>query len=141
MSARAVSALAEFEARQAAQSQPPPTDTLPVSQSSFVGRTRELAELSALLGSSRLITLIGPGGAGKTRLAIEAIHRHPPAKEVVFIPLERLRALESLVAAVAFALRVRDQRQVSNGKGKGAILCQWQLAVRKGRWRTSTSPR
>jgi predicted ATPase/DNA-binding NarL/FixJ family response regulator/DNA-binding XRE family transcriptional regulator len=113
MSARAVSALAEFEARQAAQSQPPPTDTLPVSQSSFVGRTRELAELSALLGSSRLITLIGPGGAGKTRLAIEAIHRHPPAKEVVFIPLERLRALESLVAAVAFALRVRDQRGVS----------------------------
>jgi predicted ATPase/DNA-binding CsgD family transcriptional regulator/DNA-binding XRE family transcriptional regulator len=132
MSARAARALAEFEARQPARPErspggpPPAAHGLPVAQSSFVGRERELGELSELLGRSRLITLIGPGGAGKTRLAIEAIRRRLPAEvvqppglaqtvqpgelaEVVFVPLEHLRALESLVAAVAFALRVRDQ--------------------------------
>jgi predicted ATPase/DNA-binding SARP family transcriptional activator len=39
---------------------------------SFVGRAAELAELSEAVGSSRLVTLIGPGGVGKTRLAVEA---------------------------------------------------------------------
>jgi predicted ATPase/DNA-binding SARP family transcriptional activator len=40
--------------------------------SSFVGRTGELRELSEAVRSSRLVTLIGPGGVGKTRLAVEA---------------------------------------------------------------------
>ncbi len=40
--------------------------------SSFVGRTAELQELSEAVRSSRLVTLIGPGGVGKTRLAVEA---------------------------------------------------------------------
>ena len=40
--------------------------------SSFVGRTAELQELSEAVRASRLVTLIGPGGVGKTRLAVEA---------------------------------------------------------------------
>jgi predicted ATPase len=44
---------------------------LPADASSFVGRDRELAELKALLDRSRLLTLAGPGGVGKTRLALE----------------------------------------------------------------------
>jgi predicted ATPase len=43
--------------------------------SSFVGRDVELEQLSAAVGSSRLVTLIGPGGVGKTRLATEAAAR------------------------------------------------------------------
>jgi predicted ATPase len=44
---------------------------LPADASSFVGRRHELAELTALLRRSRLLTLTGTGGAGKTRLALE----------------------------------------------------------------------
>ena len=41
-------------------------------QTSFIGRRRELAEIGQALGRTRLLTLTGPGGAGKTRLAYEA---------------------------------------------------------------------
>src|SRR5499426_1900778 len=45
---------------------------LPVQPTPFVGRERELAELLALLDVHRLVTLTGPGGSGKTRLALQA---------------------------------------------------------------------
>jgi predicted ATPase/class 3 adenylate cyclase len=44
---------------------------LPPQRTSFVGRDRELAEITKLLETARLLTLTGPGGTGKTRLAIE----------------------------------------------------------------------
>jgi len=47
------------------------TTNLPVQLTSFVGRERELAELEGFLSTSRLVTLIGPGGCGKTRLAMQ----------------------------------------------------------------------
>jgi predicted ATPase/DNA-binding SARP family transcriptional activator len=48
---------------------------LPHQLTSFVGRERELSELEGLLGHTRLLTLTGPGGAGKTRLALELAAR------------------------------------------------------------------
>jgi predicted ATPase/DNA-binding CsgD family transcriptional regulator len=53
----------------------PPRSSLPAPLDSFVGRQRDLAELETLLRRYRLVTLLGPGGAGKTRLAIELATR------------------------------------------------------------------
>ncbi|WP_344583945.1 ATP-binding protein, partial [Nonomuraea roseoviolacea] len=50
--------------------------TLPAPLTSFVGRDDDLARLDALLAAGRLVTVLGPGGAGKTRLAVEAARRH-----------------------------------------------------------------
>ena len=45
---------------------------LPAETTSFVGRRRELAEIRKKLSTSRLVSLVGPGGVGKTRLALRA---------------------------------------------------------------------
>ncbi len=124
LSARAKTAIAALEAEVAAagadagrgdsslpdQAQPGPHGRLPVAQSSFVGRERELAELTALAGRSRLLTLTGPGGAGKTRLAIELVRRTAGDDEVVFVPLESVRFPRSLASALASQLGVHDPR-------------------------------
>jgi len=49
-----------------------PRDPLPAALTSFIGREEQLKRIAELLSSSRLVTLVGPGGAGKTRLATEA---------------------------------------------------------------------
>src|SRR5207247_3637939 len=48
-----------------------PGHNLPVQWTSFIGREREIAELKRLLPTTHLITLTGPGGSGKTRLALQ----------------------------------------------------------------------
>ena len=57
------------------QDLPARTSNLPAQLTSFVGRDEELNRVSKLLGESRLVILTGPGGTGKTRLAIEAAAR------------------------------------------------------------------
>ena len=51
------------------------TGNLPVPVSSFIGRERELEQIAAALGQARVVTLTGPGGVGKTRLALQAAGR------------------------------------------------------------------
>jgi non-specific serine/threonine protein kinase len=123
-SARASRALAELEASVGGLSPPEgpepvgeATARLPVAQSSFVGRERELAELSGLLARSRLITLTGPGGAGKTRLAIEAARRWAARGgrdgDVVFVPLEAIQPPRPVVSVLASRLGLRERPGVS----------------------------
>ncbi len=50
-------------------------DNLPVHRSSFVGREAELDQLRRLATAGGLLTIVGPGGAGKTRLSVEVAHR------------------------------------------------------------------
>ncbi|HZD86712.1 MAG TPA: BTAD domain-containing putative transcriptional regulator, partial [Gaiellaceae bacterium] len=61
-----------LQARHLALEPPKPPGNLPSQLTLFVGRTDELREVAALLDESRLVTLTGPGGIGKTRLALEA---------------------------------------------------------------------
>ncbi|HEX7525117.1 MAG TPA: BTAD domain-containing putative transcriptional regulator, partial [Gaiellaceae bacterium] len=78
--------------------------------SPLIGRERELAELAALLTDRRLVTVVGPGGAGKTRLAAETArlgveHR----KDGVFmIELAPIGDPEAIADAVAGALELPD---------------------------------
>lgn len=82
---------------------------LPADASSFVGRTHELAELHALLNGTRLLTLVGIGGAGKTRLALELARGVEPSYDGGAAVVELAAVADgALVAdAVAAALDIR----------------------------------
>jgi predicted ATPase/DNA-binding SARP family transcriptional activator len=81
---------------------------LPVPRTSFVGREAELYALLSRLRDHRLVTLIGPGGTGKTRLALEAAQRtaQHDRVEVAFVALGELDRGEDVLAAVASAIGV-----------------------------------
>src|SRR6516225_4822247 len=84
----------------------------PAELSSFVGRGRELTEVKRLLSSARVITLTGPGGIGKSRLALRAAHRlgrHLP-DGVWLVELAELESPGSLPYALARSLRVQERR-------------------------------
>ena len=74
--------------------------------SSFVSREVELDELDRLLGTAGLVTLVGPGGVGKTRLVSEYAVRHAPdrADGIWLVELAPLTGPEQVLAAVALTL-------------------------------------
>ncbi|MGK5111171.1 DUF4062 domain-containing protein [Geodermatophilus sp. CPCC 205506] len=86
----------------------PRTWQLPTPPNRLVGRATELAELHGLLttGSSRLVTLVGPGGIGKTRLAMAAAEdvRTEFPDGVVAVMLASVRSPEAVPGQVASAL-------------------------------------
>ncbi len=88
---------------------------LPSPATPFVGREAELAQIEALLGdpACRLLTLLGPGGIGKTRLAIEAARRAAGRFRdgVAFIPLASVLDPDLILAAVADALGLDQFRR------------------------------
>ncbi|MDI9939947.1 MULTISPECIES: protein kinase domain-containing protein [Rhodococcus] len=91
-------------------SSPGATGNLPLELTSFVGRRHELTEAKNLLAGSRLVTLTGIGGVGKTRLAMRiasAVQREY-ADGVRLVELGELRDESSLIDAVAGALGLRD---------------------------------
>ena len=85
-----------------------PLHTLPPQPTPFIGRSAELAQLENLLADPdcRLLTLLGPGGIGKTRLAIEAATRQAGnfADGVCFVALAAVETAELLLVAVAQSL-------------------------------------
>lgn len=86
----------------------PPSD-LPTPLSPIVGRERELQELARLMASSRLTTLTGVGGSGKTRLALEAVARAPEAGAAAWVDLAPLADGGLLTDHVSRALEVRGE--------------------------------
>lgn len=85
-------------------------NNLPLQLTSFLGRRREVAEAVALLAQHRLVTLTGPGGTGKTRLALqvaaEASDLYPDG--VFFVALEPITRPELLLPTVAQAMGLMD---------------------------------
>lgn len=83
---------------------------LPRSLTSFVGREHEIAAVTALMGQHRLVTLVGPGGVGKTRLTIEVARaiaqRHPDP--IGFVELAPLSDPRLVAQAIASALDVKE---------------------------------
>ncbi|MEU3374555.1 ATP-binding protein [Streptomyces sp. NPDC006711] len=84
---------------------------LPAESTSFIGRSGELATLDGLLERHRLVTVTGPGGVGKSRLALRAARqseqRYPDG--VWWVELSPLRDRDLLAATVADAFDVTDQ--------------------------------
>jgi len=81
---------------------------LPIALTPFVGRESELSELVQYLTDPecRLLTLVGPGGVGKTRLGIEAAQASPGFPDgVYFVPLDAVSAPQFVVSAIANALQ------------------------------------
>lgn len=81
---------------------------LPAETTSFVGRQQELEQVAQLMvdPDCRILTLLGPGGVGKTRLAMECAARqvHSYADGAYFVALAPLRAAEHLVPTIANSL-------------------------------------
>jgi len=68
-----------------------------------------LAQIRALLGATRLLTLTGAGGSGKTRLALEAVSEGTPAEDVVWVELAGLDDPELLSQHIAESARFPDE--------------------------------
>ncbi len=96
-----------------AQAAAPPIrpSALPMPATPFIGREAELAHLAELLAdpACRLLTIVGQGGIGKTRLALETAVGHQPvfADGVIWVSLNDLQTPDQLSAAIAEALQYR----------------------------------
>ena len=88
----------------AASEPPPPPVRLPSYLTRFFGREAERAALHAALAEARLVTLTGPGGTGKPRLAVESARARPGGGPRWFVPLAEVRRAEWIPAAICDAL-------------------------------------
>ncbi|MGB8909657.1 MAG: adenylate/guanylate cyclase domain-containing protein [Candidatus Cybelea sp.] len=99
----------EFPALQSLDARP---DNLPIQRTSFVGREYDIADVTELLTQHRLLTLVGSGGVGKTRLALqvgaELLDRYPDG--VWFVDLAPISDTELVASVTAQALGMSQQQ-------------------------------
>jgi predicted ATPase/class 3 adenylate cyclase len=86
-------------------------NNLPLQLTSFIGRRRELEEVTAALEATRLLTLTGPGGSGKTRLAIRTAQELLPGLEAgaYFVALAPISDPALVIPTVAQALGIAEE--------------------------------
>ncbi|MFL9990960.1 LuxR C-terminal-related transcriptional regulator [Paraburkholderia sediminicola] len=109
----------------------PDQGNLPAEVSSFIGRTAELEEARALLVSTRLLTLIGSGGVGKTRLArqIAAEHRQAFRDGVWFVDLTDITDGDLLPSVIGSRLGLLHTPTETAGELAGHLRGQHLLLV------------
>ena len=116
-----------------ADMQDKPKHNLPFQATSFVGRNNELHDLLALLSDqrNRLVTLVGPGGVGKTRLVLQAAYEstYDFRDGVCFVPLFLIHSGELLTAAIAEALGFTFQGREQPANQLINYLCQKEILL------------
>ncbi|HKR62600.1 MAG TPA: AAA family ATPase, partial [Thermoanaerobaculia bacterium] len=87
----------------------PASSRLPIALTPLLGRARELDETARLLRATRLLSITGPGGGGKTRLALELAHRvRAEFDDVVWVELAAIGDAELVARQILDAMGVRE---------------------------------
>ncbi|WP_458688612.1 BTAD domain-containing putative transcriptional regulator [Nocardia tengchongensis] len=84
-----------------------PSTPIPVPRTQLIGRATELGDIGRAVGAARLVTLVGTGGVGKTRLAVETCRRLPAGDGPWWVDLAPVESDDLVTATVAAALQVR----------------------------------
>jgi len=95
---------------------------VPVALTTFVGREDAVRDVTALLAAHRLVTITGPGGAGKTRLALELAARHERRDGTWFVDLAVVTDPGDVAAAVGRALGVEGTGLAEYLAGKQPLI-------------------
>jgi predicted ATPase/DNA-binding CsgD family transcriptional regulator len=103
----------------------------PAALTSFIGRDGPLREVAALLEQHRLVTVTGPGGAGKTRLASQVAERVADrfADGAWLVELAPVQDPAQVAGVVAAALEVREQPGIPAAEAVGRVLARQQLLL------------
>jgi predicted ATPase/DNA-binding XRE family transcriptional regulator len=108
--------------------EPATANNLPNPLTACIGRTADVAAARAALDANRAVTLVGPGGAGKTRLALEIGHNYP--EDVWFVELDAIADPAHVASVVADALGVSEEPgQTPTGKLCAALRGRRMLLV------------
>jgi predicted ATPase len=98
------------------------SSNIPAPLTALVGRAEELATVAAAVARSRLTTVLGPGGAGKTRLAVEFARRVPGAVLVELAPVAADELWNAVVGALGREMRTVEAQQQATQTARDRAL-------------------
>ncbi len=121
----------EFKIRTSSKSKKIKLNNLPVQLTSFVGREVEIIEIKNLLNKVRMLTLTGPGGTGKTRLAIQAATDlfDDFKNGIFFIPLASVHDPKVTASTIAQSLEVKVSGEQSAVESLKLYLKEKQMLL------------